>query len=411
MFSEKKTCRLCGGTSLERFLDLGEQPLANAFLSRENFPKEKRYPLCIARCTNHECGFVQLAHVVDPEELFSDYVYVSSTSPSFVKHFEEYAESMAKRVDLKNALTLDIGSNDGILVKPLKKLGACALGIDPAEGIAERANKEGLETLTGYFTKEFAKKLAAERGEAILITANNVFAHIDDLDDVVRGVAALLSKKGLFVIEVPYLVDFLEKKLFDLTYHEHLSYIALRPLQAFFKRNAMRIVDVEKVSTHGGSVRIMVAHDDADFSESPIVGQMIKDEEKKGLYESDTYKKFADNIFENRTALRTLLSDLKKKGKKIAGYGAPAKGNTLLNFMDIGPDILEYIVDDNPLKQGLYSPGMHVLIAPPERLVEDPPDYLFILAWNFATPIMEKTKDFKTHGGKYIIPVPAARIV
>lgn len=411
MFIEKKTCRLCGGASLERFLDLGEQPLANAFLSRENFSKEKRYPLCVTRCTNPECGFVQLAHVVSPEELFSDYVYVSSTSPSFVKHFEEYAADIANRIDLKDKLTLDIGSNDGILVKPLQKLGARALGVDPAASIAERANKEGLETLTGYFTESFAKKIAASRGPAMLITANNVFAHIDNLDDVMKGVKVLLSPQGLFVIEAPYLVDYVEKKLFDLTYHEHLSYIALRPLQVFFQKYDMHIVDVMKVETHGGSVRIMVANTDAHVPESPVVKHMIELEENKGLYSGETYKKFAESIFKNRTALQALLRDLKGKGKKIAGYGAPAKGNTLLNFMDIGEHTLEYIIDDNPLKQGLYSPGMHVFIAPPERLAENPPDYLFILAWNFATPIMEKTKDFKARGGRYIIPVPMARIV
>ncbi len=411
MFVEKKSCRLCHGEKLEPFLDLGEQPLANAFLKREHFALERRYPLCVARCLSSGCGFVQLQHVVDPDELFSDYVYVSSTSPLFVKHFEDYADKMAERLDLKGVLTLDIGSNDGVLVKPLKNLGARALGVDPAAAIAKRASEAGLETIQGYFTENFARKLKAKRGEAKLITANNVFAHIDDLDDVALGVRALLSRDGLFVIEAPYLVDYLEKRLFDTTYHEHLSYIALRPLSAFFQRHEMHIVDVEKVETHGGSVRIMAAHKDSQFAESLAVDSMIREEEAKGLFRKETYDSFSRAVAENKKSLVALLADLKKKGKKIAGYGAPAKGNTLLNFMGIGPEVLEYIVDDNPLKQGLYSPGMHIPIESEGALRSNPPDFLLILAWNFAPSIMEKNKDFKARGGTFIIPVPTPTIV
>ena len=410
MFVEKKYCRLCHGTSLERFFDLGEQPLANAFLPRDKFAEEKFYPLCVARCTNADCGFVQLAHVVDPAELFADYVYVSSTSPVFERHFKEYAQNMAQRVALKGALTLDIGSNDGVLLKPLKELGALALGVDPASAIAKRASDAGLETLPEYFTEAFAKKLEAKRGKAKLITANNVFAHIDDLDNVIAGVLTLLADDGLFVIEAPYLLDYLEKKLFDTTYHEHLSYLALRPLQRFFKRHFMRIVDAERVDTHGGSIRIMSAHQNAPFAETPTINAMIRDEEQGGLFAAETYKEFAKKVFENRTILRALIEKLKQEGKKIAGYGAPAKGNTLLNFINIGTE-LEYIIDDNPLKQDLYSPGMHVPIVSGEHLVQNPPDYLLILAWNFAESIIEKNLIFQEQGGKFIIPVPTARIV
>ncbi len=411
MFVEKKTCRLCHGTKLEAFLDVGEQPQANGFLAQKDFDREKYYPLCLMRCTNPDCGFVQLAHVVDPEILFSSYVYVSSTSPVFVKHFEEYAKSMVKRLDLSGALTLDIGSNDGVLLKPLKELGARALGIDPAEAIAREANEQGLETIVGYFGERFAKELVAKRGKAKLITANNVFAHIDDLDDVVLGVVTLLADDGLFVIEAPYLLDYLEKRLVDTTYHEHLSYLAVRPLQAFFKRHGMRIVDVEKVDTHGGSVRIMVAHQNAPLKETAVVGKMIGEEEAKGLDKPEVYQQFARDALENKRALRELLTGIKARGKKIAGYGAPAKGNTLLNFMQIGPDVLDYIVDDNPLKQGLYTPGMHIPVVSGTKLTESPPDYLLILAWNFAPSIIEKNGDFKKRGGEFIVPVPKPHIV
>jgi SAM-dependent methyltransferase len=393
---------------LQKVLDLGKQPLANAFLKEANLKKEKQYPLCVMRCTNSACGFLQLRHVVDPDTLFGDYVYVSSTSPVFVQHFEEYAASMNKRLGLSGAFTLDIGSNDGVLVKPLKELGAKALGIDPARAIAKKATAEGFETIVGYFDEKFAQDLAKKRGKAKLITANNVFAHIDDLAEVVRGVRALLSKDGLFVIEAQYVVDFLEKNLFDMTYHEHVSYLGVRPLQAFFKKFGLQIVDVEHVDTHGGSVRIMVAHDDSAFKEQSIVKKMIRDEEKRVV---PLCKKFAKAVVANKKVLRTMLAKFKQQGKKIAAYGAPAKGNTLLNYMQLGRESLEYIVEDNPLKLGLVSPGMHIPVVSNSVLKTSPPDYLLILAWNFAQPIIEKNKEFASRGGKFIVPMPKPTIV
>ena len=407
-YYERTTCRLCGNDSFATLIDLGAQPPANAFLAPETIGDEEHYPLHVVRCVDPECGFVQLKHVVDPEILFGEYVYVSSTSPVFVKHFENYAQSMDSRLGLEGALTLDIGSNDGILVRPLKALGAQALGVDPARAIAERATAEGLETLVGYFTESFAKYLTARRSHAKLITANNVFAHIDDLDEIMRGVRVLLARDGLFVIEAPYLLDYLDKNLYDTTYHEHLSYLAIKPLQKFFENFGMHIVDVDHVDSHGGSARIMVAHRDSDFTETPTVATMIRDEEKRS---SELFKKFAQAVGQNKESLTEMLGQFKQQGKKIAAYGAPAKGNTLLNFMQIGPETLDYIVDDNPLKQGLVSPGMHVPVVPSTALVSNPPDYLVILAWNFAPSIMEKNQDFAARGGKFIVPMPMPHVV
>lgn len=411
MVTEKTTCRICGASDLERLLDLSAQPAANAFLKRSDFTAEEYYPLILARCTNEACGFVQLAHVVDPQILFEDYLYVSSTSPVFVKHFEEYAARMDARLHLKDKLVVDIGSNDGILLRPFKALGAKVLGVDPAKKIAEAATKGGIETIIGYFTDTLAHQIVAKHGHAALITANNVFAHIDDLDEVTVGVRTLLAKDGLFTVEAPYLKTFIEKKLFDTIYHEHLSYLAVRPLQAFFKKHEMHIVDVEETDSHGGSVRIMVARNDSPFEETSIVAEMIQNEEDQGLHQNNIYRKFVEDIEENRHSLVALLSELKSTGKRIAGYGAPAKGNTLLNYMNIGADMLDYIVDDSPLKQGLYTPGMHIPVVSSASLHEDPPDYLFILAWNFADSIMGKNEDFRAHGGKFIVPVPTPRIV
>ncbi|MDO8521136.1 MAG: class I SAM-dependent methyltransferase [bacterium] len=401
-------CRLCKSADLEQFLDLGAQPPANAFLRKEDFAQEEKYPLRIGICKN--CFFVQLMDVVDPDTLFKEYLYVSSTSPLFVRHFEDYARFIDDRFRVKSGLVVDIGSNDGILLKSFQALGANILGIDPAHAIAEKATKEGIPTMTGYFTEDIARAIARKHGKAKVITANNVFAHIHDLDEVMRAVRALLLRDGVFVIEAPYLAVFLEDRLFDTIYHEHLSYIALTPLVSFFAKYGMEIIDVEKVSSHGGSVRIMIGEKGAHRADARVA-RYIDEEKNKGLQNIETYKKFAAEVLENRRLLVELLHELKKAGKRVVGYGAPAKGNTLLNFMRIGPDVVEYIVDDSPLKQGLFTPGMHIPVVSQEQLKGDHPDYVFILAWNFADAIMKKNEEFNKKGGKFIIPVPVPRIV
>lgn len=408
MITANTHCRLCQSEDLEQFLDLGAQPPANAFLRKEDFSKEAIYPLRIGVCRN--CFFVQLMDIVDPDILFRNYLYVSSTSPVFVKHFEDYARFIDDRFHVKGGLVVDIGSNDGILLKPFQALGAKVLGIDPAHAIGEMATKEGVPTITGYFTEDVARDIVEKHGKAKAITANNVFAHIHDLDEVMRAVRVLLSEDGVFVIEAPYLVVFLENKLFDTVYHEHLSYIAITPLISFFAKYDMEIIGVETVATHGGSVRIMVGRKGVHQAD-PRVTEYTVEEKTKGLQDLETYKKFATEVLENRRLLTALLGTLKKEGKRIAGYGAPAKGNTLLNFMHIGPDTVEYIIDDSPLKQGLFTPGMHIPVVSGLRLKAHHPDYLFLLAWNFADPIMKKNQEFVNKGGKFIIPVPVPRIV
>ncbi|WP_437935621.1 methyltransferase domain-containing protein [Sorangium sp. So ce341] len=408
MLTEKHGCRLCKGAHLEPFLDLGEQPPANAFLREEAFAAERRFPLTVARCAG--CGFVQLRHAVDPDLLFRDYVYVSSTSPSFARHFERYARAMDERLGLSGAVTLDIGSNDGVLVKPLRALGAEAYGVDPAVAIARRATEQGAPTAVGYFTEAFARELADERGKAKLITANNVFAHIDDLDDVARGVKALLRDDGLFVVEAPYLVDLLEQRLFDTVYHEHLSYLSVAPLVPFFARFGLALVDVGHEPVHGGSLRLFVAHAGARAA-GAAVAERVARERAAGLHEMATFRRFAGEVEENRRALVELLSSLRRAGKRVAGYGAPAKGNTLLNHFGIGPETLEYIVDDNPLKQGLYTPGMHIPVVSAREIERRRPDYLLLLAWNFARPVMESQRAFAESGGKFIVPVPTPTVI
>lgn len=404
-------CRACHNTHLEKVFSFGPTPLANAFLRSYQLDEPESYfPLDVYFCA--DCHLLQLGHVVSPELLFKDYVYVSSTSPAFVAHFRRYAERVIKRFTLtKNLLVVDIGSNDGILLKPFKVLGVSILGIEPAENIARRANAQGIPTLAKFFSSSVARQIVPRYGQAAVITANNVFAHIDDLDDVIKGVKILLYTNGVFIIEVPYLIDFLTKNFFDLVYHEHLSYFSVAALQTLFHRLGMEIFDVQKVSVHGGSVRIFVKKNDGRHAVRKSVVKFLKLEEKMKLEDVNTYRRFAQKILINKAKLLQLLVGLKTRGFSIAGYGAPAKGNTLLNYFSIGPDLLDFIADDSPFKQGLFTPGQHIPVVSSDTLRIKKPDYLLILAWNFAGQIIDKVRTYKESASKFIIPVPRPRVV
>lgn len=404
-------CRFCLNKNLRQVIDLGDQPAANAFLKKNQLKlKELFFPLRVNFCS--KCGLLQLTHVVSPDYLFRNYVYVSSTSPVFVAHFEEYAKSVYKKLKLNNkSFVLDIGSNDGILLKPFKKLGTKILGIDPAIKIAKQASKNGIETLPEYFDQNLANKIIKIYGYADVICANNVFAHIPYIDELILAVKRLLKKDGSFIIEAPYLVDFLEKNLFDTIYHEHVSYLSIKPLTILFKRFDMEVFDVEKTDSHGGSIRVFVKKADGKQRIRESVDNFIIQEQALGLRSLSTYTKFAKKIEQNKKDLTKILKELRLKKKTIVGYGAPAKGNTLLNYFKIGKKTLDYIVDDSSYKQGLYTPGMHIEVVSPNRIFKDRPDYVLILAWNFAESIMKRLSDYKKNGGRFIIPVPQPQII
>lgn len=406
-----ESCRVCKGKDLVKVMSFGPTPLANAFLTEKEIDfAEKFYPLDLYFCNN--CSFLQLGHVVSPKVLFGNYVYVSSTSKVFVKHFEEFASSVFKKFRFNSkSLVIDIGSNDGILLKPFKSLGTRVLGIEPAVKIAKVAQKQGIESLPEFFSIDLAKKIVKTKGKAKIVTATNVFAHIDDLDEVIKGVKILLEDDGVFIMEAPYLVDFIEKRYFDLVYHEHLSYWAIKPLITLFKRFDMKLFDVEKVDVHGGSIRIFVARNTSKYKIQKSVERFLSKEKRMKLFDINTYLKFNKKVQENKIALLKLLTQLKNKGKRIAGYGAPAKGNTLLNFFGIGKEILDYIVEDSKWKIGLYSPGKRIPVISPEKLYQDPPDYLLILAWNFSEIIMKNHEKFAKMGGHFIVPVPKPKII
>lgn len=393
------SCRACLSPRLKRWFSLGSQPLANALLNKIG-DDEDFFSLDVSICK--DCGLVQLKDVVDPKILFENYVYHSSTAASFIEHFKVFAYDVFKKYRLKKGdLVVDIGSNDGILLLPFKELGARVIGVEPAKNIAKIASKKGIFTISKFFTKKVAEKIIKKSGQnANIVTATNVFAHIDNLDEVVAGVKALLTNKGVFIIENPYLWEMIDQGTFDLVYHEHLTYYDMTGMSALMKRLGMKIIDYQKVPVHGGSLRYFAVKDHS-LKVSPKVTQLLKVE--KRLRKSNKFDKFAKRISKNKENFTKLIAKLKKDKKIVVGYGAPAKASTILNYYQINSKEIDFIVDDSPYKQNKFLPGVHIPILPTDELFKINPDYVLILAWNFAKPITEKLKNsgFK---GKIITP-------
>lgn len=409
VISRRNTCRLCSDSHLDLVLQLTPTPPANAFVPAERISEiQEAYPLNVFLCK--ACKHLQLLDVINPEILFRNYVYVSSTSPAFVEHFRKYAYELIDMVTpAKDALAVDIGSNDGTLLRFFKDRGMRVLGVDPALNIARKATESGIDTLPTFFSRDFAHRIREKYGLATIITANNVFAHIDDLADITDGIRDLLFPDGVFAFEVSYLGDVIEKTFFDTIYHEHLSYHSVKPLKLFFSRHGMKLIDIKRVPTHGGSLRGIVQLADGPRKASHFITKMINLEREMGLDRSETFKSFAANIDRVKFRLSKTLKDLKALGKTIAGYGAPAKATTLLYHFDLG-GVLDFIVDDSTLKQNLFTPGYHIPVLPPEAIYQRKPDYLIILAWNFAQQIIEKHQSFLDKGGRFIIPLPEVEI-
>ena len=404
--SHRDTCRLCGGTELSRVLSLPPTPPANAFVAENRLAEpQPAYPLDVWFCEG--CAHVQLLDVVDPRVLYEEYVYVSGTSPVFVAHFTDYAASVIADFELApDDLVVDIGSNDGTLLKFFKTAGYSVLGIDPAVDIARQATEYGIETRPEFFTRSLAEMIRKERGPAAAITANNVFAHTDDLSEITEGVHHLLHDDGLFVFEVSYLVDVVGKVLFDMIYHEHLAYHTVKPLRQFLTRYGLELFQVQRVDTHGGSIRVYAQHKGGPYRADGSVEALIELEAQCGLDRAKTFKDFATQIDSLKTELGGVLRSLCVDGRSIAGFGAPAKATTLMYHFDLGPEIMSFIVDDNPLKQGLYSPGMHIPILPSSELYRRQPDYTVVLAWNFANSILKDHTKYQSNGGHFIVPLP-----
>ena len=401
---------ICGNENLEPILDLGEMPLANLFLDAKLSEVEYYYPLRLLWCES--CGLLQIDEIVPPAIMFKDYIYVSGTSEAMRKHFEGLATEIVTDFHLNSkSLVVDIGSNDGTLLYLFKCLGVKVLGVDPAVNIAKLAEERGIKTVTEFFSEEIAMKIVKEYGKADAITATNVVAHTNDLQGLLRGVSVLLKDEGIFVLEVPYLLDLLENTEFDTIYHEHLSHFSLRPLKSLFEMHNLKIVNVDRVPIHGGTIRVFVSKEKASHEINESVDQLMLLEWKKRLHKITVYREFAERVEKTKFDLVGLLHKLKSENKKVIGYGAAAKGNVLLNYYHIGPDLIEFIADLNPMKQGKFTPGTHIPVYSPERIYETNPDYILILAWNFADEIMEQQAEFKERGGKFIIPIPEVKVI
>ncbi len=405
----RKDCRLCGSTDLAEVLSFGETPPANAYLSSAELNDPELFaPLVVTACA--ACKLIQLRDVVDPTVLFSRYLYVSGTSPVFVKHFEDYARTVVQKFSLApNTLVVDVGSNDGTLLSKFKNEGMNILGIDPAENIAAEATEKGIPTLAAFLSADTARDVAIKYGKASVVTANNVFAHTDDVKSFTEAVKELLGPDGVFIFEVQYLKDLVEQNLFDIIYHEHLCYYHLTPLIPFFDAVGLQLFDVERVATHGGSLRVYVGRQGGSHRVSAEVGRLMAAETALNL--PDTYQKLGERIAAGKQKLHELLDTFRREGKRVVGYGAPAKATTFCYAYGIDGSTIEYIVDDSPLKQGLYMPGTHIPIKSPETLYLDKPDCCVILAWNFSDSIAKNHSRFKEGGGVFISPVPEPRIL
>jgi hypothetical protein len=392
-------------------VDLGKSPLCESFLPADRVETmEPFYPLHARVCT--ECWLAQLPSFVAPDEIFEEYAYFSAYSDSWVEHSRGYVEMITKRLSLSSdSFVVELASNDGYLLQHFLPLDIPVLGIDPAANVARAAEERGVPTLVDFFGAELAERLVRERGHADLVLGNNVLAQVPGLNDFVEGVAILLAPTGTATFEFPHLARLLEELQYDTIYHEHFSYFSLTSIVAVFAAHGLDVVDVDELPSHGGSLRVYAAQASAARAPEAAVAELLAREEAEGLREPERYRRFAEEVEESKRALLDLLIGLRRDGKQVVGYGAPGKGNTLLNYCGIRTDFLDYTVDRNPYKHGRFTPGTHIPIHPPERIAETRPDAILILPWNLAREISEQLAYTAEWGAQLIVPVPTAMVL
>jgi SAM-dependent methyltransferase len=407
-------CRICGANLEEPFLSLGKSPIANSLLTREDLHKmEPYFPLDLYVC--QICWLVQLEEFEAPEKIFSsDYPYFSSYSESWLKHCKNYAEMMVERFGFdKNSFVVEVGSNDGYLLQYFKEHNIPILGVEPAENVARTAIAKGIPTDITFFNTSYAKKLREKVKLADLIIGNNVLAHNPNLHDFVEAMKVALKPNGIITMEFPHLMRLIQENQFDTIYHEHFSYFSFYAVKKLFSLHELEIFDVEEIPTHGGSLRIYAKHKGANgklLATTKRVEELLEKEKDFGLFDLQTYSNFRKKVEATKRAFLLFLIKAKNEGKKIVGYGAPAKASTLLNYCGVRTDFIDYTVDRNPHKQGKFIPGVHIPIKHPDKIKEDKPDYVIIFPWNIKDEIMEQLKYIREWGGKFVVPIPELKV-
>lgn len=404
-------CRFCGSALRHTFVDLGMSPLCESYVEPDGLNEmEPFYPLHVRVCAS--CFLVQVEEYVAPEAIFTEYAYFSAFSDSWVSHARDYTETMVRNLGLdESSRVVEVASNDGYLLQHFVARGIPVLGVDPAANVAAAARERGVETVTAFFGAATAQALAKERGRADLLVANNVFAHVPDLNDFVEGLRTMLSDRGTLTLEFPHLWRLIDDRQFDTIYHEHFSYFSFVTAERVLAAHGLTVFDVQELETHGGSLRLHARHAaDAMRPVRPSVIELRARERAAGFETLGLYEDFGPRVAEAKRRLLELLMGAKDAGKSIAGYGAPGKGNTLLNYCGIGTDFLDYTVDLNPYKQGLFLPGTHIPILHPGRLEETRPDYILILPWNLREEIMRQLAPAREWGARFVVPIPDARV-
>ncbi|MEK7994902.1 MAG: class I SAM-dependent methyltransferase [Planctomycetota bacterium] len=404
-------CRFCGAPLVQTFADLGMSPLSNSFIPPDSVRRmEPFFPLHAFVCS--KCKLVQLEEFKSPQEIFGDYLYFSSFSDSWLKHASSYASYMTERFGLSSkSLVVEIASNDGYLLQYFSQRGISVLGIEPAANVAKYAIEKGVPTRVVFFGKDTATRMVAEGLRPNVIAANNVLAHVPDINDFVAGIAILIAQDGVVTVEFPHLLRLIADNQFDTIYHEHFSYLSLHVVQRIFNHYGLRVFDVEELPTHGGSLRVYACLNSAQHNERATVGELLAREISAGLEGEEVYERFTQQVVNTKLSLLEFLVGAKKSGKTVVGYGAPAKGNTLLNYCGVGPELVKFTVDRSPHKQGMLLPGTRIPIRSPEAIIEERPDYVLILPWNLRDEITEQMKAVRTWGGKFVVPIPKVEIL
>lgn len=404
-------CRFCSKPLATTFVDLGMSPLSNSFLAADKLSSMERfYPLHAFVCDS--CFLVQLDEFESPDAIFSDYLYFSSYSETWLKHAANYSAKMVDRFGLdKSSFVVEVASNDGYLLKNFVERKIPCLGIEPAANVAKEAIKIGVPTETVFFGEQTAKRIKAEKGAADLVAGNNVYAHVPNINDFTAGLKAIIKERGVITLEFPHLLELVLNNQFDTIYHEHFSYLSLLAVEKIFAAHGLMVFDVERLPTHGGSIRVYGQHSEKPFWPiEPSVAKIREMEAKAGLGKIDTYPKFKENVEATKRGLLSFLIEAKSAKKTVVAYGAAAKGNTLLNYCGIRSDFIDCVVDRNPHKQGLYTPGTHIPVYSPDKIIETKPDYVLILPWNLKDEVSLQLSETRSWGGKFVVPIPSLQV-